>query len=191
MPDAEFESFSDIELVEKAKTNPDFFTPLVRRWQERLFFYVRRISYFNTEDAEDLVQETFLKVYRYLNDYDQSFAFSTWLYRIARNTVFDAIRARKARPHDVYLEETEAVSLFLSQTDISKKIVQKDSFAMIVSLIQALPYKYKEVMVLRYLEEKTYEEIMDIIQKPKGTVAALLNRARKQIVSEARRLRVY
>ena len=53
-------------------------------------------------------------------------------------------------------------------------------------IIDDLPYKYKEVMILRFLEEKNYEEIMDIIQKPKGTVAALINRGRKMLVDEAR-----
>jgi len=57
-------------------------------------------------------------------------------------------------------------------------------------IINTLPHKYREVMILRFLEEKNYEEIMDIIQKPKGTVAALINRGRKMLFDEAKKIKL-
>ncbi len=175
---------SDSELVELSKTNPDIFEELVVRYQERLFFFIKRISYFGNEDIEDLLQEVFIKVYKNLNGFDQDLKFSTWIYQITRNTVFDAIRKKHARPQETHLENEEMVKIFKAGIDLENEAALKNDLEKIKKIINALPYKYKEVMILRFLEEKNYEEIMDIVKKPKGTVAALINRGRKMIKKE-------
>lgn len=175
---------TDNQLVEMAKTNPDVFGELVKRYQGRLFSYIRRISYFANEDIEDIVQETFIKSYRSLNLFDGDLKFSTWIYQIARNATIDAIRKKQARPQTVFIDEGDVMKLFKSEFDLGKSIEIKDRIGLVKESIENLPYKYKEVLVLRFLEEKTYEEIMDIVQKPKGTVAALINRGRKLLMEE-------
>ena len=182
---------TDGQLVEQAKVNPDSFAPLVDRYQERLFRFAKRISYFSNEDTEDIIQEVFIKVYRNLNDYDDSLKFSTWIYQITRHAIIDAIRAKHARPQNVRLEEEDMVNIFKASTDIEKETIARDHYDKVKNVINDLPYKYKEVMILRFLEEKNYEEIMDIIKKPKGTVASLINRGRKLLTKEAHKQGIF
>lgn len=176
---------SDNEFVERAKTNPDFFEPIVNRYWRRLFLFVKRTSFFSDEDTGDILQETFLKIYKSLNNFDSTLSFSTWAYHICRNTIIDTIRRKQARPKTVYIDETDAVNLFRDATDTIRHIESKERYEKITSIIQSLPEKYREVLVLRFLEEKNYEEIMDIVEKPKGTVASLVNRGRKLLMEAA------
>ena len=177
---------TDNELVELSKNDPNVFGELVSRYQNRLFRYVHRISYFSNEDTEDIVQETFIKTYKSLNIFDNDLKFSSWIYQIARNATIDAIRKKHARPQPMYFEEDDILKLFPSDVDVHMQTEAKNHLDIMRKIIDSLPYKYKEVLVLRFLEEKNYEEIMDIIQKPKGTIAALINRGRKMLLEEAR-----
>jgi RNA polymerase sigma-70 factor (ECF subfamily) len=183
----EFSERSDSELVKLAKINPDNFEALVVKYQQPLFYYIRRISYFSSEDIEDIVQEVFINVYKALNGFDQDLKFSSWIYRIARNTTIDAIRKKHARPLTTQLEDDELLKIFVSSTDIENEIATKDKLEKVKKIVDGLPYKYKEVMVLKFVEQKSYEEIMDILKKPKGTVAALISRGRKMVIEEAQK----
>ena len=176
---------TDNELVQLSKEDPNIFGELISRYQSRLFHYVRRISYFSNEDIEDIIQETFIKTYKSLNIFDGDLKFSSWIYQIARNATIDAIRKKQARPQSVYFEEDDILKLFQSDIDVHMQAEAKDHLEIMRKIIDELPYKYKEVLVLRFLEEKSYDEIMDIVQKPKGTVAALINRGRKMLLEEA------
>jgi RNA polymerase sigma-70 factor (ECF subfamily) len=177
---------TDNELVELAKKDPDNFGELVARYQDRLFRYVRRISYFNPDDIEDIVQDVFMKIYLSLNIFDGDLKFSTWAYQIARNATIDAIRKKQARPQTICLEATDVAKILKSDVDIQLRLETKDDMKKMQEIIDGLPYKYREVMVLRFLEDKNYEEIMDIIQKPKGTVAALISRGKKIMIEKAK-----
>jgi len=176
---------TDNELVELSKQNPDAFGELVSRYQKRLFRYIRRSSYFSNEDVEDIIQETFIKVYKSLNIFDGDLKFSTWIYQIARNTMIDAIRKKQIRPQTVFFEEDDTLKFFKADIDIQAQIETKDQVKILQELIDALPYKYREVLILRFLEDKNYDEIMDIVQKSKGTVAALINRGKKKLLEAA------
>lgn len=177
---------SDNQLVELAKLNPDIFEKLVNRYWRRLFGYVRKISYFSNEDVEDILQEVFIKTYKNLNGFDNKLKFSSWVYRITRNSTIDAIRRKKSRPETVQMDISEAVNLFKSSTDLEGEAFKKDNFEKIEKIIKLLPLKYREVMILKFSEEKTYDEIADILKKPKGTVASLVNRGRKQLFKKAK-----
>ena len=182
-----FATVSDNDLVEFSKTNPDAFGELVRRYQDRLFRYVRRISYFGNEDGEDILQEVFLKMYRGLNSFDGDLKFSTWAYGITHNAVVDAIRKKQARPQTVYFEVEDVMKLFPSDEDLGAHIEAKEAVLAVRRGIEELPHTYREAMVLRFLEEKSYEEMMDILQKPKGTVATLVARGRKMLIERVQK----
>jgi len=170
---------TDSELVALVKMDPEYFGFIVLRYQEKLFRYVQRISYFKKEDIEDILQEVFIKVYKNIYGYDESLKFSSWIYRITRNRTIDEIR-RKSRVSQVLsLEENDLGKLIKSTVNIEKEFFRKDTAEKLRAAIQNLPPKYREVLVLRFLEEKDYEEIMDILKKPKGTVATLIKRGRK------------
>lgn len=183
----QWNELSDAEAVELSKENPEFFEVLVLRYQSRLFRYVKRISYFEGGDVEDIVQEIFIKTYRNLNDFDDSFKFSTWIYRIARNATIDAIRKKQSHPQLARLEQEDLVKIFYSNINIENEVGAKDDLEKVKKIINEMPFKYREVLVLRFLEEKNYEEIMDILGKPKGTVAALAHRGRKNLLAEVER----
>jgi len=176
---------SDAQMIERAKINPDDFQEIVSRYYYRLFGYLKRTFYFSHEDLEDLLQEIFIKVYRFINDYDETMAFSTWIYQIARNCAIDEIRKRKSRPTTVSLEPDETLKFFRSGIDLEADLIMGDQLKKIKEIIQQLPLKYREALILRFLEEKSYEEIMDILQKPKGTVAALISRGRELLKNKA------
>jgi RNA polymerase sigma-70 factor, ECF subfamily len=178
---------SDKDLVEAAKKDPDAFELIVDRYWRQLFGYVRRMSYFSQEDVEDILQEVFIKIYRYLNDYDGAFAFSTWTYRITRNHVIDEIRKKNSRPRSNGIDAGELVNVLRSNLDIQKDLFTQNMIEILRTSINNMPHKYREVLVLRFLEEKEYVEIMDIMQLPKGTVASLINRGKKILREDLKR----
>jgi RNA polymerase sigma-70 factor, ECF subfamily len=178
---------ADKELVAAALISPDEFGEIVTRYWNRLFAYVRRTTYFTQEDIEDILQDVFVKVYRFLNDYDNSMAFSTWIYQITRNTIIDEIRKRKSRPVSARLENEELLKFLRSGVDIKKEMEAGDALEKVRKIMEDLPFKYREALVLRFLEEKTYEEIMDILKIPKGTVAAIISRGRLMVITEAKK----
>lgn len=176
-----FQSKTDAEIIELAKTEPEIFGFVIKRYQEKLFRYVRRISYFGNEDIEDILQDTFIKVYKNINDYDQSLKFSSWIYRITRNQTIDQIRKNSRSSQVLSFDEGDLNKLLKSSINLVRELEEKESFEKAKIAIQNLPEKYREVLVLRFLEEKDYEEIMDILKKPKGTIATLIKRGRERL----------
>jgi RNA polymerase sigma-70 factor (ECF subfamily) len=172
---------TDAELVKLTKIDPDYFGFIVARYQEKLFRYVQRISYFKKEDVEDILQEVFIKVYKRLYDYDEALKFSSWIYRITRNQTIDEIRKKTRVSQALSLEENDLGKLIKSTVDLEKEFLKKDTLKKLRIVIRNLPPKYRDILVLRFLEEKDYEEIMDILKKPKGTVATLIRRGRKML----------
>ncbi|MFA5925789.1 MAG: RNA polymerase sigma factor [Parcubacteria group bacterium] len=172
---------SDAELVELAKADPESFGLLMERYQIPLFHYIRRLTQLPREDAEDLLQEVFIKIYRKLNEYDELLKFSSWAYRIAHNHIVDFFRKTGARPKTSSLEEYELAKMLKSKTNMAKELGSKDCLEKIKICLEKMPLKYREILVLRFLEEKEYEEIMDILKKPKGTIATLIARGRKML----------
>ncbi len=173
------EDISDKELVILVQQDPDAFSVIVDRYWNRLFAFIRRTSYFAQEDIEDILQEVFIKIYKYINDYDDSFEFSTWIYRITRNHVIDEIRKKGSRPQQSQADIEDLSDRLMSDMDIERDIVTQEAIQVLHDSINELPYKYREVLILRFLEEREYSEIMDILQLPKGTVASLINRGKK------------
>jgi len=172
----------DIELVQLSLENQDYFLCIVKKYEIPLMRYIRRITNINFEDAEDLLQEVFIKVYTNLNGFDPNLKFSSWIYRIAHNEVISNFRKLKVRPEKINSEINENVlEKIKSELNIEKEIDQKILKVKLNQLINQLNIKYKEVIILKYLENKSYEEISDIIKKPTNTVGTLINRAKKQL----------
>jgi RNA polymerase sigma-70 factor (ECF subfamily) len=175
---------TDADLVEQSKRNPESFGVLMERYQEPLFHYIRRISQLPKDDIEDLLQEVFIKIYQKLNEYDEVLKFSSWAYRIAHNHVIDYFRRANVRPQTNALEDYEWEKMIKASVHTEKNIMDKDCAEKIKKCIQEMPLIYKEAMILRFIEEKEYEEIMDILKKPKGTVATLIRRGKELLVKK-------
>ncbi|MBT3419528.1 MAG: sigma-70 family RNA polymerase sigma factor [Candidatus Magasanikbacteria bacterium] len=176
----QIEKLSDNELVRRSISDQQYFAILVRRYEERLLRYIRRISNVQVEEAEDILQEVFLKVYRKLNDFDDALPFSSWVYRITRNQTISAFRKRIRRPQAVWWDSEDAILNIRAEIDIDKDVDQTFLREHIGEVLVEMDKKYKEVLILRFLEEKSYNEIADIVKKPAGTVATLIHRAKKQ-----------
>lgn len=185
----DLEKSSDEDLVQLVLKNPDNLTFLVDRYWQKLFWFVKRISYFSSEDIEDILQDVFIKVYKNINSFDNSYKFSTWIFQITRNTAIDAIRKNGSRPVEISFDQEDLKSILVeSGVSIERALINKEKLKAVEKILNSLPLKYREVMILKFLEEKNYEEIMDIIKKPKGTVASLLNRGKAIFLEKAEKL---
>jgi RNA polymerase sigma-70 factor, ECF subfamily len=160
------------------------FNELVERYQNRLLNFVYRTTG-DRERAEDLVQETFIRVYRHLHRFDQSKKFSTWVYTIASNLAKNELRNRSRNPlilfqmfrksDDVDSRPLEWEDNTYRPDDLYRKRHLK---SMVDSAVDQLPEHHRTVFMLREMEGKTYEEIADITGANLGTVKSRLNRAR-------------
>ena len=177
----QIENKKDEEIVPLVLQDQDNFLYLMRRYEEKLSRYIRCISGLEKEDIEDLLQEIFIKVYENLNDFDTSLKFSSWIYRIAHNQTISNYRKTKSRPTTLSFDDDPALANKASiKANFIKEIDQELDSASIKKILVKMDEKYREVLVLKFIEEKDYTEISDILQKPIGTVGALLNRGKAQ-----------
>jgi RNA polymerase sigma-70 factor, ECF subfamily len=174
---------SDKELVRLTLENPDYFLCLMKNYEDKIIRYIRRISGVRHEDAEDVCQEVFIKVFKNLNAFDTDLKFSSWVYRIAHNHVISEFRKYKNRKEQIMSEE-EDWQHFVSQIDVEKEVGSVVNKEIVNKVLAELDIKYREVLVLNFLEGYEYKEISDILKKPMGTVATLLNRAKKKFKQE-------
>ncbi|MDD2758044.1 MAG: RNA polymerase sigma factor [Patescibacteria group bacterium] len=170
---------SDEDLAIKSLANGELFAELMRRFEGRLLLYICRISGFVTEDAEDVLQKVFIKAYFNLRDFDRGLKFSSWIYRIARNETISEWRRRKARP-SVYLNDEDWQKI-QSESDLFENVHRNFDKEKISAALEQLDEKYRQAIVLYFFEQRSYEEIGDIIQKPVSTVGTLISRAKKQL----------
>jgi len=164
-----------------------YFAFIIDRYEQPLTRFIRRISSARPEEIEDLLQEVFLKVYQNLHGFDSDLKFSSWIYRITRNEVISWHRKTKARPKYTFLDHESSIDPFVSDLDIEAEIDTKYLREHLLEVIESLDEKYKEVLVLKFLEQKDYKEISDILKKPTGTIGTLINRAKKQCKKELKK----
>ncbi len=181
----EAEQLSDEEVVILTLKNQDNFVLIINRCKSKLFNYIRRITSVRDEDAEDLLQEIFLKVYLNLNDFDSGLKFSSWIYAIARNQVISNHRRLNARAegHSVTLED-DSVNRIIFNFSIENELDNLYLKENVAKILYSLPERYREILVLKFLEEKNYQEISDIIKKPVGTVGSMMNKAKSEFKKE-------
>lgn len=145
----------------------------------------------NREETEDLVQETFIKAFNALSSFNSNYAFSTWLYKIAFNNCIDAIRKKKLKttPLDqpVRCQEGEIRhEIRDDSTSPEKEFLYDEKRRQVQECVEALPDIYREVIVLRHQEERSYEEISVMLDLPVGTVKARIFRAREILKKQLR-----
>jgi len=172
---------TDEELVRLVLEDQDYFLYLVRRYESKLFRYISRISNVDRDDAEDILQDIFIKVYRNLNGFDTDLKFSSWIYRITHNEVISNYRKYKNKVKvNSFDKDEEFVRNIADEFDIEKDLSWVESKDRIFEILNQMEIKYRDVLVLKFLEDKSYHEISDILKKPGGTVGTLINRAKKQ-----------
>lgn len=174
---------SDLEIIRKSLEQVDFFSCLYERYEARLLRYVKRMGAMTDEEAQDVLQEAFINIWKNLHAFDQSLKLSSWLYRIVHNQAISCLRRKKSFGKDQRAAFDEGLLVHISDSDQDEDspeaLEEKDQHAR--ELLDQLPLPYKEVMVLKFLEEMSYEEISDVLKIPEGTVAARINRAKKAL----------
>lgn len=172
-------NLSDNELAAKSLENVDYFSCLFQRYEKSMLRYIRRISAADEETAHDILQEAFIKIWRNLNSFDKDLAFSSWVYRIVHNETISIIRKSKSFGKNKTTDINLYNNVLSDEEDHITENVPDAEY--MVRMISDLPLKYKEVMILKFVEGKSYEEISDILKMPEGTIAIRISRAKKII----------
>ena len=176
----------DLKIIESCLLgNTKVFSQLIDTYKDMVYGLAYRMSN-NPQEAEDISQEAFLHTYQSLARFNPSYKFSTWLYQITLNIVRD--KFKKKEIDYVSLDtpiETDDSEFYHQPADLTNNpeqiISQKENLKTIQRAIYSLPLKYKEVIVLRHLQDLSYIEISNILKLPQGTVKVRLYRAREQL----------
>jgi len=173
------EQKSDQELVQDVRSGKrEAFTELMRRHQERVYWVARRIVG-NHEDADDIAQETFIKAYIGLGEFRGDSSFFTWLYRIAVNLSFNAVRKRQVLN---YLRDSELLRKVLPLEEDPEKLLEtREMMSRLEKAVSLLPEKQRSVFILRYYEEMAYDEIAQILKTSVGGLKANYFHALKKV----------
>jgi len=177
-------------VVEWAKDgNEPAFRELVRRYERPVFSLLYRMVRDRTL-AEDLAQETFIKVLNGIRSYRPEFKFSSWIFKIANNAAIDHLRRREldtlsldGSPHAHTPEEMQATSLQLGdrQESALDAVVSRELGSQIERAIAKLRPEYRACILLRHVEGHSYEEIAQMLDLPLGTVKTYIHRARNEL----------
>lgn len=184
--DVPVEKMDDHQLLAATLTGDEAaFKELVRRYQNQITNYVYRML--NDYDrAVDLAQETFVRVYTSAERYQATYSFSTYIYRIAHNLAISELRQRKRRrliPFPTFFSDKDSEEIEVEIED-KRQVLADDSMIAderrlaVQKAIASLPEKYRAALVLCDIEEKSYEEISEVLDLPVGTVKSRINRAR-------------
>lgn len=169
---------TDEQVVEQIQNNNGSgIDQIIDRYQQKLLRYVTGIIK-DPDKAEDIVQETFISVYKNINSFDLRRKFSSWIYRIAHNKAISEIRKQS------FLGLESAFNVpgveNLDQT-ITKELDRAKTKDLIIGSVNDLSLKYREPIQLRFMEEKSYEEISDILRIPKSTVGVRIKRGLEKL----------
>jgi RNA polymerase sigma factor (sigma-70 family) len=181
-------------LIKKALAgNEGAYDLLLKRHKDAVYRMIVRIIH-NQEEAQDLVQETFMKAFGSLSSYKCQYRFTTWLYKIAANNCIDFLRKRRmiSVSQDQPLETKDGeVTIEVADWTYSPEVdlASRQKSLSIDAAIDLLPPKYREVIVYRHKQDKSYEEIAQILNIPVGTVKARIFRARELLKKKLKSLR--
>lgn len=176
---------TDKEVVTKSLADIEYFSCMYDRYESRLLRYIKRIASVNEEQAKDILQEAFIKIWRNLNDYDQSLKLSSWIYRIVHNETVSYWRKQKSYGKDrqVPLDETrfkeDSIDFEMHEDHGQKERSTHEA-------LNLLPLKYKTILILKFMENMSYHEISDVLKIPEGTVATRINRAKDMFIKKAK-----
>ncbi len=154
------------------------FEALIHLHEKKVYALCRRMCR-DEDDALEAAQDTFLAVWRGIGSYRADAAFSTWLYRLATNACLDLLRREKKRAEDVSLDDEERYIEPSDPTPMPEESVERaETQRMVREALYALPENYRQVLILRELEQLSYAEIAEIAQLDVGTVKSRISRAR-------------
>ncbi|HSH19173.1 MAG TPA: sigma-70 family RNA polymerase sigma factor [Draconibacterium sp.] len=179
-------ALQDYEMVQKALLGDEkAFARLLSRYKDTIYFMLLKMLN-NRSDAEDLTLEAFGKAFKNLHQYSPTYAFSTWLFKIASNNCIDFLRKKKGimislENDNDQMESNEASRIKSKDLNPEEKLIRKQKAILLHKVVRRLKPHYQTLVELRYFNELSYEEIAKELQLPLGTVKAQLFRARQML----------
>ncbi len=183
---------ADVELAARCRAGePAAWEYLVRQYSRRVYQLAYKFVG-RHEQAEDLTQEVFLKIYRSLDQYNPDVGdFPNWLLRLARNLIIDDYRRRQRQPAEGGEDLEVHVHHLQSRTDHpQQRIERQEQSLQIMQAIEKLSPDLRQCVIMRDIEEMTYQEIVEKLQIPEGTVKSRINRGRIELARILRRMKV-
>jgi RNA polymerase sigma-70 factor, ECF subfamily len=179
------EQFIREKIKKVKKGDQSAFEDIVSFFQSKIYQHCYRMLG-NAHEAEDIAQEAFIRAYVNIHSFDEKRKFSTWLYRIATNLTIDRIRKRKPDYYlDAEIKGTEGLNMYSQMADQGRlpgeEVESMELQRYIHQEISELPPKYRSIIMLRYLEEFSLQEISDILDIPLGTVKTRIHRGREAL----------
>ena len=169
---------SDEELAQKAQEgDTEAFGELIGRYQDKLMRYARKFL-LDPEDAQDIVQDIFIKAYENLRSFDATRRFSPWVYRIAHNEFINEIKKRQSRKTMFTMDFDTLFPHLQAAERADTAALERDTREMLEKHLEKVDPKYREPLVLYYIEGMDYREIAEIMHLPTSTVGVRLARAR-------------
>lgn len=194
----DYAKVSDQQVIEQAREGrQSAFRELIGRYERPVFSLIYRLVR-DREHAEDLAQDTFIKVLNHLDRYDPSYKFSSWIFKIAHNTALDHLRRKQPEvlsidgsPHARTAAEAEATTLTPVSTDESPEAytASRELGTEIERAIGTLRAEYRTAIILSHVEGRPYEEIASIMDVPLGTVKTFIHRGRNELRKQLEHLR--
>jgi len=170
-------NLSDEEVVERVRAeDSELYVEIVKRYQQKLYRYLKYLMN-NSPEAEDIVQNVFIKAYQNLFDFNTKKKFSSWIYRIAHNEGINFIRARKKRKQ-ISLEDLD-FPLVDNRNSVHEHLTRKEIQRYVKECLNELEPKYREPLILYYFDDKSYREISDILRIPVKTIGTFIFRGKK------------
>lgn len=161
---------------------------LMERYSEKLTRYGKKFLS-STDNIEDVVQDVFIKTYQNIQSFDTEQKFSPWIYRIAHNAYVNALKKNSTGP--LYLFDFDTlISHTVTEDPIAKEREQKEIKVLVEKGLSEIEPKYREILVLYYIEEMSYKEISDILHIPVGTVGVRIMRAKELLKSAYKKLNI-
>ena len=173
--------YSDEKLILRFQEGDiNAYNELVKRYKDRLLNFVLR--YFNNvEQAEDVVQDTLIKLYTHASYYKNVAKFSTWIFTIAKNNALTELRKNKRKKTDsLWTEDGQIIDINSKEESLDSKVQNEIAIDQLNKFLDEIPENFRMAVVLRDFQELSYEEIRKILEIPIGTIKSRINRGRIQ-----------
>jgi len=182
---------TDNEIIKLTLKNGDVFSVIIERYESKLRRYIRRITNIRDEEIDDLLQDIFISVFQNLNSFDQNLSFSSWIYRIAHNKTINYWKKYKKELSNISVENNIFfIESIFNEDTLILNLEKQENNVELYSALDNLDYKYRDVLILKFIENKDYREISDILQKPMGSIATLISRGKKQLKKEIEKINI-
>jgi len=160
------------------------YNELVKRYKDRLLNFIFR--YFNNrEQAEDVVQDTLIKLYTHASYYKNIAKFSTWIFTIAKNNALTELRKNKRKQTDsLWTEDGKVIDINSKEQSLDLKVQNEIAIDQLNKFLDEIPENFRMAVVLRDFQELSYDEISKILEIPVGTIKSRINRGRIQLAEK-------